>query len=180
MPSNGGAFVPHEMIANVMICVWVLLYLIPSSGDAIISDNNELKPKEGAKKFSRIISSFINDENGGKSDLDIGTTNGVESVEEAIVGKDDTGVIAKFLRTSRLQCSHRCKLNEKCKDVAYKDGNICILLDRKGVMPTGRMEVIHPGMQLQMLRVFVFILSTSCKGQYAIIRFKHMPPRGSI
>ena len=131
------------MFTSTFIVFWVLLNLVAISEDTLISEDDAIKSQEAAKKFLRVFSATSANESTevpGSSE----NTNNNEGSGSPASGQLE-GVIDTFNKTSRLQCAHKCRLNEKCKDIAYKDGNTCLLLDRKGKLHTGRMEIIHPG-----------------------------------
>ena len=99
------------MFTSVAITLWVLLHLVAISGDAFISKEDAIKSKEAAKKYLRVISvtSIIESteapDNPRKNNSNEGSGN---------PAKEEEGeVIATLHKTSRLQCSHRCKLNDK-------------------------------------------------------------------
>ena len=131
------------MFTSTFIVFWVLLNLVAISEDTLISEDDAIKSQEAAKKFLRVFSATSVNESteAPSSSEDININNEFGSDASGQV----KGVIAIFNKISRLQCAHKCRLNEKCKDIAYKDGNTCLLLDRKGKLHTGRMEIIHPG-----------------------------------
>ena len=120
------------MVPNVTVYVWFLFHFIVFSGDASISKSNGLKQHEAELgNFLRVMSEKTDDEGSG-----------------AVSRNDEepAGVIEIIYEVSRLQCSHRCKLNKKCKDVAYEDGNTCHLLGQEMKVLKTRFEIIHPGM----------------------------------
>ena len=132
------------MFTSTSIIYWVLLNLVAISGDALISEDDAIKSQEAAKKYLRVISVTNGNESSEVSGSSAKTNNNEGSGSP--VRDELEGVIDIFNKTSRLQCAHKCRMNEKCKDVAYEDGNTCPLLDPEGTEPTGRMEIIHSGM----------------------------------
>ena len=132
------------MFTSVAISSWVLLNLVAISGDALISKEDVMRSHEAAQKFLRVFSVTSGNESTAAPDNSTKT-----NINEGYGGppkEEFKEKIATFPKTSRLQCSHRCKLNGTCKDVAHKDGHICLLFDQKEKEVTGHMEIIHQGM----------------------------------